>query len=88
MMQLRRYWFILDGLGAPTALNLGCGVTACSHDDAVRVLMEKGILGEGVTLRDSVEDVDVSTLDRGHVLPNMGSVLVRAGGGGLRVLRF
>jgi hypothetical protein len=39
--------------------------------------MEKGVLREGITVRDSVEDVDVSTLDRGHVLPNMGSVLVR-----------
>jgi hypothetical protein len=68
---LKRYWFRFesqpfDGLG------LGCGVTAYDVEDA------KSLLGDSM-FRDTswpriieiIEDVDVSTLDRGHVLSNM-----------------
>ncbi len=61
--ELRRYWFAVPGL-------LGFGVTAYSIDDA-RFLLE----GEGYLIEPDVEvtvDVDVSTLDPKHILPNAG----------------
>lgn len=61
--QLRRYWFAVPGLN-------GFGVTAFSVDDA-RFLLE----AEGYLIDADVEvitDVDVSTLDPNHVLPNVG----------------
>ena len=60
---LRRYWFAVPGLN-------GFGVTAFSIDDA-RFLLE----AEGYLIDADVEvitDVDVSTLDPNHVLPNVG----------------
>ena len=63
MQKLRRYWFAVAGL-------LGFGVTAYSIDDA-RFLLE----AEGYSIESDVEvtvDVDVSTLDPNHILPNAG----------------
>lgn len=61
--QLKRYWFAFPGL-------LGFGVTAYSLDDA-HFLLES----EGYLIDRNVEvtvDVDVSTLDPTHILPNIG----------------
>jgi hypothetical protein len=50
----------------------GCGVTAWSHEDALRLLRERVFVRQPLPpVRRCVEDVDVSTLDPGHVLPNM-----------------
>jgi hypothetical protein len=80
-MRLRRYWFrfpltIKDP--HPPGTLLGAGVTAFDQDDAINLLKERvfvkvpfpGIAGVQ-------EDVDISTLDPGHVRPNMGNVLKR-----------
>jgi hypothetical protein len=68
---LRRYWFrFVDP--KPHGLGLGCGVTAFGYDDAVGILAQTVFRGQEVPeTREVIEDVDVSTLDRGHVLPNM-----------------
>ncbi len=61
--QLTRYWFAVLGL-------LGFGVTAYSIDDA-RFLLE----AEGYSIDRSADvtvNVDVSTLDPKHILPNVG----------------
>jgi hypothetical protein len=61
--QLRRFWFDVPGLP-------GFGVTAYSMDDA-RFLLES----EGYAIDPDVEvivDIDVSTLDPKHILPNIG----------------
>ncbi len=51
-------------------MSLGCGVSAWSREDALRLVAEH--LGlEPPEPNVVVEDIDVSTLDAGHVLPNM-----------------
>jgi hypothetical protein len=58
---LRRFWF-------PRTVGLGYGVTAYSVEDARQLLRQAGLSGEGESV---VEDVDIRTLDQGHVIPNM-----------------
>jgi hypothetical protein len=69
---LHRYWFDFEPGTLPAGTAIGCGVTAYTKEDA------RGLLAETVfrasafpPVRRVVEDVDVSTLDAGHVLPNM-----------------
>ena len=65
---LRRFWF-------PATRGFGIGVTACSLEEAQALADEAlGRYQPGARFTDVVEDVDVSTLDRGHVLPNLGLV--------------
>jgi hypothetical protein len=75
---LRRYWFRFGELPPFTILRLGCGITAFNKDDAIVLLRERVFAGrEMPTIAEVTEDVDISTLDRGHVLPNMGVVGIR-----------
>jgi len=66
---LRRFWFVLPP-GTPGAF--GCGVTAFSVEDS-RFLIGRDMLRGGPVPQELelIEDVDVSTLDPGHVIPNM-----------------
>jgi hypothetical protein len=73
---LRRYWFTFERFENPTALNLGCGVTAASYDDALALVRDSVFHGRTPPINDCIEDVDVSRLDANHVLPNVGNVLV------------
>lgn len=75
---LHRYWFVFENAPEFNPLNLGCGISAYSYDDAVQLLRSR-VGGKEVTLKISsvVEDVDIDTLDSGHVLPNLGDVTVR-----------
>ncbi len=72
-----RYWLTFSGLDTPHPINLGCGVTARSYDDAM-VLVQAAFpdlaVGSPATV---VENIDISTLDAKHVLPNVGNVLAR-----------
>jgi hypothetical protein len=80
-MNLHRYWFKFELTMAdphPPGVLLGCGVTAFSQSDALDLMKERVFTKFPFPPVKSVqEDVDVSTLDRGHVLPNMGNVLKR-----------
>ncbi len=82
---LRRYWLEFNiAPGEVTSypsyagLSYGCGVTAYSYDDAIKLLHEK-LFGDDPTpaIQQAIEDVDVSKLDTGHVLPNMGDPTIR-----------
>jgi hypothetical protein len=78
---MRRFWIEFESvLGRhlhPGLTKAGCGVTAFDLDDALTLLGEN-VFPDGVPkIGKIVEDVDISTLDQGHVLPNMGNVLVR-----------
>jgi hypothetical protein len=78
MKPLRRYWFNFETFARPTPLNLGCGVTAYDYADATNLLREGMFSGKELPLIvGCVEDVDVSTLDPKHILPNLGLVDVR-----------
>jgi len=77
MSLLRRYWFTFQQSSQPTPLNLGCGVTAYNYDDALELLRDRVFGGREAAVADVIADVDVSTLDKAHVLPNMGSAVTR-----------
>jgi hypothetical protein len=74
---LTRFWFEFEGRAdALPGARLGCGVTAVSREDAeqrIRGGFERGL----PPVSRVIEDVDVATLDEGHVLPTMGDVSVR-----------
>ncbi len=80
-MKLRRYWSVSALTTAdphPAGTLLGCGVTAYSREDAEALMKERVFTKVPFPAIAGVrEDVDVSTLDAGHVLPNMGNVLKR-----------
>jgi hypothetical protein len=72
LVKLHRCWFKFANLRKTDPFNLGCGVTAYDYDDAMNILRECVFHGTSLPPLESViEDVDVSTLDAGHVLPNM-----------------
>ena len=73
-MKLIRFWFEFDRDSLTTGLGieLGCGVTAWNYDDAINILEEKIFMDMPLPkIKEVKENVDVSTLDEGHVLPNM-----------------
>ena len=75
-MSLRRYWIrFASDTDSPLPLGLrhGCGVTAFNHDDALSILAATVFRGDKLPAIASVEeDIDVSSLDQGRVIPNMG----------------
>lgn len=69
--RLRRYWFPVDR-------EFGIGVTAFSEEEARRLAEEtKAKYGCRGSVGPVVVDVDVSTLDANHVLPNIGPPVIR-----------
>jgi hypothetical protein len=79
-MNFRRYWIEFDKSLPysllPGGLLLGCGVTARSQADALALVQELIFQGNPVpSIHKIVEDVDISTLDANHVLPNIGMPL-------------
>jgi len=74
---MTRYWLTFPRLDTPHPINLGCGVTARDYDEALLLVREAFpdlALGAPVA---AIDNIDVSTLDAGHVLPNIGNVLAR-----------
>lgn len=61
---LRRFWF-------RRPVGFGYGVTAYSVEDAEDLLDRAGLPRDWLEV---VEDINVSLLDEGHVLPNLGGV--------------
>lgn len=75
-MTLHRYWIEFatsSGVELPLGTRLGCGVTARDYDAAVELIRERLFDGSTPPVQSVIEDIDVSTLDPGHVRPNMGS---------------
>ena len=62
---LRRFWF-------ESSRNRGVGVTAYSLADA-RIILGSTIRRNNldVDVINIIEDIDIRTLDQGHVIPNM-----------------
>jgi hypothetical protein len=68
-VKLRRYWFRFSP--AQHRSNLGYGVTAFSHEDALSILKSLVFAGDELpAVADVIVDIDISTLDQ-HVRPNM-----------------
>ena len=78
-VSLRRYWitFSLPPHELPVGTGFGCGVTAYGRDDALAMVSDLLFDGEEPPIESISEDVDISTLDEGHVRPNMGNPLRR-----------
>ncbi len=75
---LHRYWFRWAH-DADTRVGgaLGCGVSAVDLEDA-KWLIDDVLDGDPLPpVAEVVEDVDVRTLDAGHVLSNMGDPTTR-----------
>lgn len=70
-----RYWFEFDIDSAsnfPPGIGMGCGVTAYNYEDALKILDEKVFYQiKRPPFRKVVNNVDISKLDQGHVIPNM-----------------
>lgn len=78
-----RYWFEFDVTAAdfhiiPYGTLIGCGVTAYNYEDALKIIKEKVFnSSELPVIKRMVENVDIRTLDQGHVIPNMLAPVVR-----------
>lgn len=74
---LRRYWFTFESSESPIPTNSGCGVTAHDYEDALALMRDRVFGGQLPAIQQCTEDVDVSSLDVRHVIPNLGNVLIR-----------
>lgn len=74
-MTIKRYWFEFDidtPFNYPPGISHGCGVTAFDINDALKIMDEKIFFKiQRPSIKKLIEDVDVQTLDKGHVVPNM-----------------
>ncbi len=71
---MTRYWLKFKGSlpDLPPGLVLGCGVTAFDYADAISIVQQKVFKGKELPeIKTKIENIDISTLDKGHVLPNM-----------------
>ena len=75
MSNLRQFWFRFEPLPKPTAINLGCGVTAFSLEDALALLRERVFGADEIPpLVQIIDDVSREALDQKHVVPNLGKL--------------
>lgn len=80
-MGLRRYWIKFDITihdNPPIGILIGCGVTGYDYDDAINLIKRRVFKMDDLSpILDCIENVDISSLDSNHVLPNMGMVTDR-----------
>lgn len=72
-LKLHRYWIVFDDpRRRALGFDLGCGVTAFDLRDAISLLESHVFKGSlPFPIASTIEDVDIRTLDQGHVIPNM-----------------
>lgn len=71
---LVRFWINVEADSGPSSAHysaLGYGVTAYDRKDALDLLRERVFGGALPRIESLAENVDVSALDEGHILPNM-----------------
>jgi hypothetical protein len=63
----KRFWFefeLEDVFNSPPAIGLGCGITACDYDDALRIMEDKIFSKTKMQpIKMVIENVDINTLD-------------------------
>ena len=75
---IKRFWFNFSEQPLPIGVQHGCGLSAYDYEDALELLKNKVFKDMGLPdIENVIQDVDVSTLDSGHVLPNIGNVSIR-----------
>lgn len=73
-MAMKKYWFEFDfnEISPSFGIRMGCGLTAYDYSDALNLLSNKVFKEKPLpNIIKTIENIDVSTLDPGHVLPNM-----------------
>ena len=71
-MSLHRYWIRFELHPSQASPRPGCGVTALNYEDALAILSETVFRGKNMpTIEEVIDDVDISSLDQKHVIPNM-----------------
>ena len=69
---LHRYWLKFKPFSQPTSISLGCGIAAENIAAALAIFREQILPSEpNCQIDQIIEDVDIRTLDEGHVRPNM-----------------
>lgn len=70
---LMRFWFEFEtNFNFPPGIVIGCGVTAFSYDDAIKLMDEKIFYNsKRPPFKKIIENVNIYELDQGHVVPNM-----------------
>ena len=78
---LKRFWFEFERNNAfdlPAGLGIGCGITALNYEDALEIIDEKIFRNnKRPPVKNAVENIDISDLDQGHVIPNMKAPISR-----------
>ena len=78
MMGLRRFWVRFAQLPYPTAINLGCGVTAVDLDDALSLIQRQAFDPDPLpAVVECIEDASLDQIEQKHARPNVGNVLLR-----------
>lgn len=76
-----RYWIEFNFenyMPMPSGAKMGCGVTAFSYEDALHIINTKLFNNKPIApIKHLIENVDISTLDAAHILPNMGLPNIR-----------
>ncbi len=68
--KLIRFWFKFEN--NPIPLNFGCGVTAFNDIDALTIIKEQVFKNKPFPeVAVKIENIDINTLDQGHIIPNM-----------------
>jgi hypothetical protein len=69
---MKRYWIEFENIDLPPGIKIGCGVTAYNYDDAMSLIALRVFKNKTLPkIMKAIENVDVSDLDKNHVLPNM-----------------
>jgi len=72
---LQRFWFMFATetfAQFTTNARMGVGITAFDYSDALKLLSNSSLLdGRVVPTHQVIENIDISALDKSHVLPNM-----------------
>lgn len=71
-----RYWFKFNFSDyeseIPPGLFYGCGVTSYDYNHAISILREKVFRDQVFPhISECTENIDISTLDQGKIIPNM-----------------
>ena len=70
-----RYWFVFEtdpSISYPPGTKIGCGVTAYNLNHAKNILETMVFKNQLPKIKEVRANIDVNTLDLGHVILNMG----------------
>jgi hypothetical protein len=73
-LALTRFWFEFESIDndVPYYLAQVCGITAYSYEDAIHLLSKQAFEGRPISkIKRHTENIDLSTLDANHILPNI-----------------